>query len=335
MSEPQQPQPEQPQPEPTRPATPLTEAAGSIRRPRYRPQCPLLWRGPGRLQIGEGTFHVLLGDVDPAMVTWLLGLDGLRTLDQVVATLPIPAIDATRLLRAAVHAVAIEDAASIPDSWRWTSVEERDATGPDRQAAASTYGSMARADLAIDRRAAFRWWVRGRGLLAEQAALALTTAGLAQARTAATADVLILADTRHPVAFTEPELSLPHLPIGAYGDRALVGPLVIPGRTSCIQCALLHTRDADPCWPLVSLQLEHSIDRLVDRPTDRLHALMAAAAAAALIRGWVDQPENPAWVNRAIEIRLPDGQRIEHERPRHPMCSCTWDLRASAGTRFG
>jgi hypothetical protein len=60
------------------------------------------------------------------MVSWLVGLDGLRTMDQVDAQLPIPAVDAARMLRAGMQAVAIEDASCMPDAWRWASVAERD-----------------------------------------------------------------------------------------------------------------------------------------------------------------------------------------------------------------
>lgn len=37
--------------------------------------------------------------------------------------------------------------------------------------------------------------------------------------------------------------------------RRLVGPLVIPGRTSCLQCADLHRTDRDAAWPAVATQL--------------------------------------------------------------------------------
>ena len=313
----------------------LQRVAPGIHRPRYRPQSPLLWRGQGHLQVGEGTHHVLLTEVTESMVTWLIGLDGLRTMDQVAADLPIPTVDATRILRAAVRAVAIEDAAAMPDTWRWNSVQDRDASSTDRQAAASTYGSMAAADLAMDRRASARWFVRGTGWLADQARLALTVAGLPPAKSAAVAKVVVLADGQHPVGFTDPQVDLPHLPIGAYGDRAIAGPLVIPGQTSCLQCAYLHTRDADPHWPSLSLQLERSLDQLHEQPIDRLHALMVASLAATMIRNWVDAPHARTWRNRAVEIRLPDGTRTDHLRPVHPMCSCTWNPRTSAAAAFG
>ncbi len=47
----------------------------------------------------------------------------------------------------------------------------------------------------------------------------------------------------------------PHLLVRSLGDAAWVGPLVIPGRTSCVRCADLTRRDADPDWPIVLAQL--------------------------------------------------------------------------------
>lgn len=316
---------------------PLAQAAPGILRPRYRPQCPLLWRQDGRLQIGEGSHHVILTGVTPAMARWVLGLDGLRDIDQLGQELPISVSDACRLLRACSQAVALEDAASMPHSWRWCERHARDAAQGDWLAAASTYGSTSAADAAIDRRSRVRWWIRGSGTLAEQCYHAFESSGMQCAHDEASASLVVLADSLHPVHVADPHLRVAHLALGVYGDRAIIGPLVVPGQTSCLRCAYLHTRDADPCWPSLSVQLARSIERLPARPVDRVHALLAGAQAALLARGWADHPEGsspgtprPGWRNRAIEIRLPDGTRTDHERPAHPLCGCTWAQPASA-----
>src|SRR5215217_7250277 len=46
-----------------------------------------------------------------------------------------------------------------------------------------------------------------------------------------------------------------HLPVRVRDGLGIVGPLVIPGRTSCLRCADLHRTDLDPSWPLVAGQL--------------------------------------------------------------------------------
>ena len=42
---------------------------------------------------------------------------------------------------------------------------------------------------------------------------------------------------------------VPHLVATVRGQTGIVGPLVVPGVTSCLRCADLHRRDADPRWP--------------------------------------------------------------------------------------
>ena len=54
----------------------------------------------------------------------------------------------------------------------------------------------------------------------------------------------------------------------------LVGPLVIPGVTSCLECADLHRRDRDAAWPAVAAQLRDTVG-IADRAT-----VLATAALA-------------------------------------------------------
>jgi bacteriocin biosynthesis cyclodehydratase domain-containing protein len=146
----------------------------------------------------------------------------------------------------------------------------------------------------------------------------------------------VLADTVHPVVTDDPLLGVPHLFIGAYGERAIIGPLVVPGASSCLRCAYLHTRDADPQWPSLSLQLTARIERLRIRPIDRLLARHAATHAALLARSWVDEPHwTEGWHNQAIEVRLPRGDGQKRERPWHPLCGCSWPGRMSGSAHAG
>lgn len=308
----------------------LAEAAPGIRRPRYLPQAPLLWRGPGQLQIGEGPHHVILEDVTPEMARWLLGLDGLRDVGQLAATLPIDVPLAARMLQAAFQAAALSDAATIPHAWRWADRATREASQPDHLAAMLTHGSGELADALIDQRLGVTSWVRGEGRLADEVRAAFDASGMPAASVESSATLVVLADSGHPVISEDPGLARPHLFIGAFGDRALIGPLVIPGHSSCLRCSYLHTRDADPHWPSLSLQLSAAIRRMPVLPIDRLHARLAACHGALLARTWVDRPDDrSAWMNRAIEIRLPAGTRVDHQRPWHPLCGCGWAELAS------
>lgn len=62
-----------------------------------------------------------------------------------------------------------------------------------------------------------------------------------------------LVDPRRAARLTGDDV--PHLPIELTGDRATVGPLVVPGRTACLACLHAHRSDRDPSWPLLAAQL--------------------------------------------------------------------------------
>ena len=71
----------------------------------------------------------------------------------------------------------------------------------------------------------------------------------------------------------------PHLPVRVRDGAGLVGPLVIPGVTSCLGCADLHRSDRDAAWPAVAAQLRDTVGT-ADRAT--------VLATAALALGQVD-----------------------------------------------
>ena len=66
----------------------------------------------------------------------------------------------------------------------------------------------------------------------------------------------------------------PHLPVRVRDGIGLVGPLVIPGVTSCLGCADLHRSDRDAAWPAIAAQLRDTVG-VADRAT-----LLATAALA-------------------------------------------------------
>jgi hypothetical protein len=71
------------------------------------------------------------------------------------------------------------------------------------------------------------------------------------------------------------EAGAPHLLVRCSGDEAVVGPLVVPGATSCVRCADLTRRDADARWPWLLEQLT----RLRIDPAPSLRAWAAVTAA--------------------------------------------------------
>ena len=120
---------------------------------------------------------------------------------------------------------------------------------------------------------------------------------------------------------------VPHLPVRVRDGTGLVGPLVIPGVTSCLGCADLHRRDRDAAWPAIAAQLRDTVG-VADRAT-----LLAAAALAlsqvnrviAAVRGQeaVPDPAPPAALNATLEFDVNAGSIVARQWTKHPLCACS------------
>jgi bacteriocin biosynthesis cyclodehydratase domain-containing protein len=113
----------------------------------------------------------------------------------------------------------------------------------------------------------------------------------------------------------------PHLPVVVRETTALVGPLVVPGRTPCCRCVELARGDRDPAWPALSAQLLGS-SRRVDA-CDVVLATLAASLAAAQVLAFLDDPAaQPSAVGAVLEFGLADLRlRRRTVRP-YPGCGC-------------
>ncbi len=311
-------------------------------RPRYRTHCPVLWRSDDLAQIGEGRRHVIT-PLDQPLAAWLISLTGLRSVGQLLLDLPDRGLDPDRamaLLKLAADAGAIDDASQLPMSWRYLDSASRVQSEPDHTAALLTFGHSHIADQLIDHRHRTLAYLtapaaqRPNPHLAFAVEQAVSAAGLTFTQNPTSADLTIILGS-HPVIGSEVaavEVPLPtsaHLFVASYGDRAVAGPLVVPGTTSCLRCAYLHTRDADQQWPHVSLQLQHAISTMKNPPVDRLLTTMIAAHAGQLVRAWVDHTVTQSrWKNISYELRLPECEVLVEPRPPHPLCQCQWTLEA-------
>lgn len=114
---------------------------------------------------------------------------------------------------------------------------------------------------------------------------------------------------------------VPHLLVLLREHDAVVGPLVRPGRTSCLRCLDLHRRDRDPEWPRVVLQLAARASSAEDPVLSALAAAVAVAQALTQLDGRVD----PASLGATLEITLPDGTTAARDWPGHPACGCRSD----------
>lgn len=117
-----------------------------------------------------------------------------------------------------------------------------------------------------------------------------------------------------------------HLPVRVRDGAGLVGPLVIPGRTSCLACADLHRQDRDPAWPAVAAQLRNTVGT-ADRATLLATAALALGQISRVIdavRGAESVPDAgpPQALNATLEFDVHTGSVVTRRWTRHPLCSC-------------
>ncbi len=179
--------------------------------------------------------------------------------------------------------------------------------------------------------------IHGRGPLSELLADALRCSGARVTHSSqphaavspAAVDLVVLSDYLVADPRMVRELhgaGVAHLPVRVRDGTGLVGPLVIPGVTSCLGCADLHRRDRDAAWPAISAQLRETVG-VADRAT-----LLATAALAlsqvnrviAAVRGQeaAADPEPPQTLNATLEFDLNAGAIVARQWTRHPLCSC-------------
>jgi hypothetical protein len=138
----------------------------------------------------------------------------------------------------------------------------------------------------------------------------------------AAADLVVLA---RPWAASDPLVAgihragVPHLVATVRGQTGVVGPLVVPGVTSCLQCADLHRRDADPRWPRLAAQLTAT-----EPPPSgaTVTCLLTAATAALQVLAYLDGDAGPGTLGATIELRPPHLFPRIRRWPAHPSCGC-------------
>jgi hypothetical protein len=135
-------------------------------------------------------------------------------------------------------------------------------------------------------------------------------------------DLVVLA---RPWAASDPlvlgvqRAGVPHLVAAVRGETGVIGPLVVPGATSCLRCGDLHRRDADPRWPRLAAQLTAG-----DTPPSgaTVTCLLTAATAALQVLAFLDGTAAPATLDATLELRPPDLLPRVRRWPAHPACDC-------------
>ncbi|MEU4149767.1 TOMM precursor leader peptide-binding protein [Streptomyces sp. NPDC026659] len=112
----------------------------------------------------------------------------------------------------------------------------------------------------------------------------------------------------------------PHLYAGVVEGTAVVGPLVLPGETSCAGCLHEDRTDGDPAWPRLVTQWRCGAARRVGA-CDLTLAVAVAGLAAAHALTFLDGG-SPSSAGARWEASLP--ALTWHSRPiaPHPACAC-------------
>lgn len=116
---------------------------------------------------------------------------------------------------------------------------------------------------------------------------------------------------------------IPHLQVRVRDGVGLIGPLVLPGLTSCLGCADLHRSDRDVHWPAVAAQLRDTVGA-ADRATVLATAALALSqidTVLSAIRGVADL-RPPATLSTTLEFDAASSTIATRHWPRHPLCCC-------------
>lgn len=111
-----------------------------------------------------------------------------------------------------------------------------------------------------------------------------------------------------------------HLLVRDAVDGIVVGPLVLPGRTSCVRCSDLVRCDADPEWPAILAQL----CRTTGSATEPMIGWAAGTAVAQVLALLSASPGRwPDLADTTVELGR-DYRERRRRWPRHPACGCGW-----------
>ncbi|MEU9804600.1 hypothetical protein [Mycobacterium sp. NPDC050853] len=173
----------------------------------------------------------------------------------------------------------------------------------------------------------------GRGPLSDALAVALRHSSARIQRSTQSAhgkswqyvDLVILADdliVDNRLLRTLACANVPHLAVRARDGTGLIGPMVLPGITSCLECADRHRRDRDEQWPAVAAQLTGTVG--VAAPATVLGTVAVALAqidrVLSAIRGQTPGPL--ATLNATLELDLATHALTARHWTAHPLCGC-------------
>lgn len=122
---------------------------------------------------------------------------------------------------------------------------------------------------------------------------------------------------------------IPHLMVRLRDGVGIIGPMVLPGLSSCLHCADHHRRDRDDDWPVVAAQLlglsGWASPATIAGTIAITHAQIeqvTAAARAGLPTATPPAQHPPSTLDATMEFRAsPSSLVVRHWTP-HPLCGC-------------
>ncbi len=304
----------------------MTDSFAQRAHPEYNHRVPVIRRAHGSIEFGDYTLGFT---PTPESVEWFISLDGSLCIDQAskvgAELLDIPQSQVESLLDHGFRSGALIDARNKPRTARWLNANSRGRTHTDLVCAqkhaidyADNFFIKDAAEL-LDRRSITQIELVGDGPVAKAIYHIGRDSGFQFTQQRSFASVVIFVSKAHPRVFEHENshlCSLPHLHVGTRLDRAEIGPLVIPGESSCFRCAHLHRCDLSPDWIGVDLQWRHHAG---SGQSDSILTYQTAAYTLLLLRHWID---GAAITNTSWTASLPWLHFRAQSAPPHPLCGC-------------
>lgn len=308
--------------------------------PRRNPSIPIITARTGIIRFGEHLGECPLGELNEGglntrqlielVKNWLNSMNGDReaseAIDALVRELPIghqPHLKSQlqHVISIGLQAGALIDSTAIPASSRWTTPGSTDRVSADLTHQRILHPHITAHEVArtLDRRCESPIHIVGSNYLSHAIARAALAAGMPTTADPLAASVIVFPSISHPQVsdynFVELERR-PHLHVGIRHIRALVGPLVVPGVTSCFRCMHLHRVDQDSTWPLQTISWRNSIEHST---ADSSLIQITAGFSLCVIRAWLDglHVTDSSW-----RTELPIPLFIASHQAEHPLCGC-------------
>lgn len=304
-------------------------------RPRLRPEAVLLSRGDAEFQVGvDSATAVLIRDRGKRLQTVLRALDGSRTWSTVLAQVGADEIEPAELW-SALHTLVAAGLAELD----WQS-NRKPLEGQVRLIGADVLGSAvgelllrSRIELCVvDGSPAYSGLTRAESFRLRCQELGVVdgirgdpirvSSHWTKPETTEVQLTVIAASGLEADRVAPTELlrrDAPHLIVRPAVGGAVIGPLVVPGESSCLRCADLTRRDADPAWPGLLAQL--------GRRTAWLSPAVlawAASTAVAQVMSFLGGGR-PETVGATLELAAPTYAMRWRRWPPHPECGCHWN----------